>query len=249
MENKTIKTAVILLSCIEDEKNGIGYVYSEEDGKILKQIFSELNNRLSTNYHYQYLAELSCLNIVGAGEIYAKYIKSISSQIVRAYLVHQIVSDRVSDVDKLILDLYISFKNSDDYTASPYFPSETYDNAFRRLKPKRLKKELTELVKNPKDAYLMPFTVRMLASWKIPEIRDLLMLFLNSENISAKNVGIEENDYSRLSFARRQLKFDAIYGLRYYGDPNPIKVFCDSSDQDISLSAKKSLKYIENHSK
>ena len=248
MENENIKRTVILLSCIEDEKNGIGYVYSEEDGKILKQIFSELNCRFSSNY--QYLAELSCLNIVGAGEIYAKYIKSISSQIVRAYLVHQIVSDRVSDVDKLILDLYISFKHSPEYISNPYFPSEIYDNAFRRLKPKRLKKELTALVQNPKDAYLMPFTVRMLASWKAPNIKDLLMSFLDSSNINFDRFGTdEEQDPSLLSYARQQLKFDAIYGLRYYGDPKPIKVFCDSSDQDISLSAKKSLEYIENHSK
>jgi len=132
-------------------------------------MFGEINCCFGTNFHY--LAEIDRFNIHGSGEIMAKYISSFPSETVRGFLIPQIVADRLKDADKLILQLYLHFKNSDEYIAKPEEPSPAhiyvrYDNAFKSLKPKRLQNELLKPAHDPRNAFYLPFTMRMLASWK-----------------------------------------------------------------------------------
>lgn len=248
-----------LQKAIEDEKAGIGYCYSEEDREILDEMFEEINY-FGKKLHY--IAELDSFNVAGAGTIMAKYIRRFPSEAVRAYLIPQIVSDRILDGDKLILDLYLHFKDSDAYFSPPGKGSPVhiyvrYDNAFRMLKPKRLKNELIKLAYNPHDVHRLPFTMTMLASWKLPEMRELLIFYSKSENVTQKSVGVLGDDNTTIPLdltttyfehIRRELQFTAINGLRYYPSKetyDTIVSFLDSSDEDICAAARKTLKSLE----
>ncbi|MBR0481927.1 MAG: hypothetical protein IJJ48_05600, partial [Firmicutes bacterium] len=59
-----------------------------------------------------------------------------------------------------------------------------------------------------------------------------------------------DNCYPPLSFIRRELKFTAINGLRYYPSENTLKSLRDyenDPDKDIRMAAQKSLEYIKKH--
>lgn len=245
----------LLHDSIEQEKRGVTYTYSSADREVLDMICLEINLLRGTNF--KYLAELHHFNIPGAGSIVAKYIRNVESESVRAYLVHQLVNDRVKDCDKLIWELYTHFVNSDccpydpEKRKTPYFMYVIYDNAFRVLKPKRLKNEFLSIAHRPQDAQDMGCTMRLLASWKIPEMRDILLKYADGANLSAEDFGLCEDTEARRSsveFGKRQLLFTAIYGLKYYPSPeveNLIRSFLTNQDKDIALAAKKTMKVLE----
>lgn len=239
---------------IEKEKEGIDYAYTNADREILEQLLKDINDLALTDFHY--LAELDAFNIPQTGQIIARYIKKFKSESVRGYLVPQMVSDRIKDCDKLVLALYLHFKESEEYISEPNSPSSAhiyvrYDNAFRKLKPKRLKKDLVQLAHNPRDAFYLPFTMRMLASWKIPEIKEILLNYLESSNITAESVGIEESEkkyYPSLESIKRDLKFTALAGLKYYPTEEVVETILQyvfDVDEDLRIMAKKTLKVLE----
>ena len=147
------------------------------------------------------------------------------------------------------------FKSSDEYISAPNKPTPAhiyvrYDNAFNSLKPRKIKNELIKLAYNPRDAFYLPLTIRMLASWKLPELKELLISFLCDTNIKLQDIDLlEESAESFLSLEniRRELKFTAIDGLKYYPSSETItlieKLVYDS-DSDIRILAKKSLKVL-----
>lgn len=242
----------ILLANIEREKNGTDYICPETDKVLLRELLNEINSHAGTNFRY--LAELDAFNISGSGKIITKYITGFSSETVKGYLIPQIVADRVADCDKQILQLYMQFKASDAYISKPGCPAPAhiyvrYDNAFRKLKPKRLAKDLVKLAGDPRDAFYLPYTMRMLASWQLPEMYDLLLRYSSSDKLTAHNVGIYDGSdvpfYPPLEFIKRELRFTAIDGLKYYPSSEVIgiiKSFTASADKDIRTAAKRTLK-------
>lgn len=247
----------VLLDSIEREKASTDYYYSEADKVILSELFKEINEYAGTNF--QYLAEIEAFNIKGSGEIMARYITRFSSESVKGFMVPQLVSDKIKDCDQLILDLYLHFKASDEYISEPGVPAPAhiyarYDNAFRKLKPKRLKEELIKLAYNPRDAFYLPFTMRMLASWKIPELREVLLSYLPVPDITAQSVGICEdsnNYYPSLDYIKQGLGFTAIDGLKYYPSAEMCEIirrYTTDSDPDIRAAANKSLKTLSKSS-
>lgn len=240
----------VLINSIEREKKGIDYICTKADKELLHKLLVEINNYAGTDYHY--LAELNAFNIAGAGSIVAKYITEFSSEGVKGYLISQMVSDKIKDCDKLIYQLYMQFRLSDQYIAKPGEPAPAYiyvryDNAFRVLKPKRLAKDLIKLAYSPRDAFYLPFTMRMLASWKMPEMEDLLLSYAADDSFSAQDVGIysSEQPYApSFEFMKRELTFTAINGLKYYPSAEVIGVITSltaSSDKNIKLAAKRTL--------
>jgi hypothetical protein len=246
-----------LESLIESEKNGTDYTYPAEDKKLLKKLFKEIYRH--TGINVKYLAEMDVFRIEGSGEIISKYITEFSSESVKGLLVPQIVADKVKDCDKLILQLYLQFKSSEEYISKPGEPAPAhiyvrYDNAFRKLKPKKLAKNLLELARNPRDAFYLPFTMRMLASWKMPEMLDLLNFYFFSERLSAADFGIFESDnlqfYPPVESMRRELKFTAINGLKYFPSRETkalIEPLTNSENKDIRSAAQKSLTAMLRH--
>ena len=240
----------VLIDSIEREKRGTDYICPKADRELLCQLLKEINSYAGTNFHY--LAELDAFNIHGVGSIVAKYITEFSSKGVKGYLIPQVVSDKIKDCDKLILQLYMHFRSSDEYIAKPGEPAPAhiyvrYDNAFRTLKPKRLAKELIRLAHSPRDAYYLPFTMRMLASWKIPEMKDILLSYSTNDSFSARDVGIYDGKqpyFPSLESMRRELTFTAINGLRYYPcaeTMNVITSFATDADKDIRSAAERTL--------
>ena len=248
-----------LENAIEDEKAGKGYSYSAQDRVILDEMFDQLTY-YGRKLHY--LAEVDNFNIVGAGPIMARYIQRFNSEAVRAYLIPQIVSDKVPDCDRLILNLYNHFRCSDQYFSPPGKGSPVhiylrYDNAFRTLKPKRLKAQLLTLAQNPHDFHRLPFTMIMLASWKIPEMKERLLFYLDPNNVTPELIGTIENDskliphdlsFSYYEYIRREVQFTAINGLKYYPEVEIIDIlvpYVQNSDEDIRAAAQKAINAIQ----
>lgn len=244
----------VLKDAIKNEKLGRDYIYGDLDRKILQSMLHEINQITNINIHY--LAEIDAFTINGAGNIMARYINQFESETIRAYLVPQIVSDKVENCDRLILDLYLHFKKSDAYISNADVPAPAhiyvrYDNAFKRLKPQKLKKDLMELAFNPRDAFYLPFTVQMLASWKIPELKNALALYLDGTSITAQSVGLRDTDekfYPPLAWMKRELRFTAIHGLRYYPTADTIALiepYVADVDSSVRAAAKKTLKVLK----
>ena len=240
-----------MLASIEREKNGTDYICPETDKALLHELLNEINSHAGTDF--QYLAELDAFNIPGSGQIVARYITGFSSETVRGFLIPQIVADRVTDCDKQILQLYLHFKSSDEYISKPGCPAPAhiyvrYDDAFRKLKPKRLAEDLLKLAGDPRDAFYLPLTMRMLASWRLPEMYDLLIRYSSSDKLTAHDVGIYDGGdvpfYPPLEAIKRELRFTAINGLKYFPTSEAIAViksFAASADQDIRTAANKTL--------
>lgn len=248
-----LKYSASLLDSIENEKASIDYRCPEGDKKLLSDLLFEINQYAGTYLHY--LAELDAFRIPGAGRIVAEYIGRFSSESVKGYLIPALVSDKVQGCDKLILQLYLHFRSSNEYiaisgSAAPAHVYTRYDNAFRTLRPKRLSKELISLAHSPRDAFYLPFTMRMLASWKLPEMKDLLLSYAMSDSITAHDVGICDDGkvyFPPLKFIKRELKFTAIEGLKNYPSEETINVIASlaaSEDNDIKTAAKRTLKVL-----
>lgn len=211
----------VLLDNIEKEKAGIDYIYSVEDKSVLEELFNEI--KTCTGVSISYLAEIDAFAINGAGQIMAKYITRISSDSVRCFLIPQIVSDKVPNCSQILLQLYHNFRESNEYIAKNAAPAPChiyarFDNAFAKLKSKKMKMDLLDVVKNPRDAFYLPFTTKMLASWKMPELKEILIKYSRKDNITAKEVGIDGRGEYTPSYdtIKRELRFIAIDGLRYY---------------------------------
>ena len=246
----------VLLDSIERERNGSDYCCPERDKAVLETMLDQINDACGTDIHF--LAEIDALNIPGAGTIMAQYLDRFQSESVRGYLIPQIVSDRVPDCAGIVLSAYLHFKNSDAYISAPnqLAPAHIYtryDHAFRALKPKRLKEELIRLAGTPRDAFYLPFTMRMLASWRIPALEGVFASYMDSAGITHTSVGLpteSENNYPPLSFIRRELKFTAIACLKYYPSERTIKLIdrcIHDPDKDICAAAKKTKTYLEQH--
>lgn len=241
----------VLIDSIEREIKGLDYICPKADKELLHKLLDEINSYAGTNYHY--LAELDAFNISGSGSIVAKYITDFSSEDVKGYLIPQMVSDKIKDCDKLVYQLYMQFRSSDEYVAKPGEPAPAhiyvrYDNAFKRLKPKRLAEQLIDLARNPRDAFYLPFTMRMLASWKIPEMKNILLSYSANDSFSAQDFDIDDSEqpyFPPLECMKRELIFTAINGLKYYPSAEVIDVITSlatSADKDIRLMAKRILR-------
>lgn len=242
----------VLLDSIDREKAGLDYICSEQDRTILDKMFTEINTTLNTNFHY--IAEIDSFNIPGAGRIMAQYIFKFSSESIRAYLTPQIVSDKVSGVDALVIDLYRKFKSSREYISPPNEPAPAhiysrYDTAISALKPKKLKMDLLDIVNTPRDVFYLPLTAQMMASWKLKEFEDLLFHCIRDDDLSVKDVGLPEDNrtyYPSFEVIKRQLKFIVVNSLKYYSTRDVLDSLCmiPDNDPDLNMCVKKAISYI-----
>lgn len=243
----------VLLDSIEREKAKLDYFYSENDRRILDKMFDDINSVLHTNIHY--LAEVDAFDIVGAGSIMIKYIYDFESESIRAYLIPQIVSDKVDNVEELIVDLYKKFRASSEYISTANKPAPAhiytrYDTAISRLKPKKIKIALMDIIHTPRDVYYLPLTVRMLASWKMAQLKDLLLYCVRDGGITHEDVALandSENYYPSFDVINRQLKLIAISNLKYYPSREILKFLLNFSvgdDSDLNACVEKSISYM-----
>ena len=250
------KYGAVMRDLIESEIAGKSFIYNEKDKALLNMLFRDINR--ITGSDFEYLAELAMTSVDGVGETVAQYIQQFESHSVRAYLLHLMVNNKVKGCDRIILDMYKEFKASDDYISAQGKPAPAhiyvrYDNAFKKLKPKRLKKELLELAQNPRDFFYLPFTMRMLASWKIPEFKDLLVQYSAEDSVREQDVGLEkgaENFFPPFSFIRREINFTVIACLKYYPSKEAVGIlecYADTDNKDVKSAVEKVLKKYDDY--
>ncbi len=224
----------VIRDCIERERKRTDFIYNDHDYMILQKMLKEIN---SLGYTFKYLCEIEAYRIPGSGEIIEKYITEFYSETTKAYLIPNMYLDLGKKCSKKLFDMYLHFKNSNECPSQeakkhPVHIYVRYDNAFSRLKPKSIKADLVKLAENPIDFCEMPFTMRLLARWELPEMENLLC------------------DYATRSYEKhmRESRFTALNGLRYFPTERSISILEKSlqdDNEDIRVVAKKSLQFIE----
>lgn len=252
---KPIAYRAMLRDSIEAEKNGEEFVLNKHDKAVLKEMTDEINSELGTKIHYW--AEIASFTIHGAGHIMQKYLDRFESEGIKAYLVEQMERDGVESIAEIALVWFQHFRESSEYISapgesSPAYINIRYDNLFRRQKPRRLKQELMDIVSNPRDAFELPLTTKMLSSWKMKDMEPILHRYFHSELITAEEFGITEdgNYFPSCKTMRRQLLFIAIMSLKYYPTDENVSLLesiADSDDEDVRKAVSKSLAFMEKH--
>ena len=168
--------------------------------------------------------------IQGAGEIVAQYIFRFEAQATRASLLHHLVGNKtysvkpVKDAAEIVWQLYTAYRNSEEFAV--WTIRMEYDDAFARLRAKKLADHLIESVRNPLEFNALPRTVKMLATLMRPELEEILLDALADPGKMEK--------YLKTPAVREQFGFDqqqvekecrrwsttsvlkAVVGIRYY---------------------------------
>lgn len=242
----------VILDSIERERAGQDYLCTGADKEQLKMLLAEISRLAGRKL--QYLAEIDAFIIPGAGKIIAEYIYHFSSESVRGYLLPNLVSDKIADCDIMVLDLYNHFRLSEEYISKPDMPAPAhiytrYDSAIRKMKPKRLKHELAQLMFCPRDFFYLPQSMKMLASWRVPEIKEKLIQYSSENNVTEGEIGLDLDKvyYPPVSFIKREIRFTAIDCLRYYPcaeTESALRKYVTDTDKDMRAAAKKILQYL-----
>lgn len=245
----------LLQYAIEREESRKGYVYNEHDARVAKKMLKEIRK---LGYPVHYVAELDMCRINGISSILERYIHLFQSECTRAYLLDNLIEDKPADCDKLVLSLYRHFRGLPD--TEPILANRTsaficfrYDHAFHKLKSRRIKHELLEIVKSPENADEFAFTFQMLASWKMPEMETLSKHYLlHGSSITAAEFGLTHPDENfltvRLPLIQQELRFRGIGGLRYFPSEENIALLrplLDDASKDIRLAAASSLEKMQ----
>lgn len=247
--NKKVES-VFFEYCKNEEKQHNRF--NDHDSELLIQLLEEINSCAGTEFST--LFELDKYIVLGAGDIIRKYIYLFESEEIRSCLLGNLINDRRKDCAQQVYRLYMHFKASEDYNPPAGVPGPfsiyiSYDNAFKRLKPKIIKKELIELARNPRDALYLYHTMCMLASWKIPELESVFLSYFDGSGVTLESLGLpseSEEFHPPFSFIKKQLKFCAIHCLRYYPTEHNINLLRDclnDSNKDICSAAEKSLRF------
>lgn len=248
-----MKDNYILDLAIEDEIMGISYYKSSYDKPIIKQLMEDINIHKNTNYRY--LAQLDILKIDDINDIIIKYIDEFQSSHIKVILLKQLVLGQYDKKEDLAINLYNDFKKSKYYISdigesSCHHIYNIYDNILSNFNYKKDKIKLLCVIKNPRDAFYLPLTLKMMAQLKIDEMKEILIKFLDSAFITRK-VGSQFNDElydPNLSQIKRTLKLYALEYLKYYPteDVHNIVIKYESNkDLEIQKIARKTLNHIK----
>lgn len=239
--NNKEKASIILSMRMKNEL--LDFPSSFEDRNVLNSLLEEINVTHETSFCT--IAELASLSISGVGKIIAKYISQFSSKFIKMELLHHMVTDKIENCGKILLRLYSDYKLK-VFGMPQYHPcmETAYDNAFWRLRSKRIKNELAVLVSNPIDAFALPFTIRMLASWRVKELREILIEYLEIQDSA---MGEDLQKYDNFDFICRELRFSALDCFKYYSSDEAGEIFnrySENNDADVQRCAKDSLAYM-----
>lgn len=235
---------LILQINIDEERRDASFV--DGDKKILEKLLTEVNQYAGTRFTT--LAELASYNVHGAGAIVARYIELFQSEGVRMELLDQLVADRVENCGQLLMKMYRNYRRTWKDGMEHLQDACAYDNAFWRLKPKKMKAELLELTSDIRSVVVLPFTMRMLASWKLSEMEQFLLECLKGQNLGYHDFGMSESANPQvLELAKAQVIHIGLYGLRYYPSGEVLEAlhrFENDGNKDIRTAAIKTMAYI-----
>ncbi len=240
--DKIMIYGALLNLLIRQEIAGIGYEFLENDKQVLKNLCDEINSTLNIGYEFQYMSEIAMFKIPGIGKICLNYIDSFKSEDLRACLIYPITLDKIKGADRKIMDLYYHFKNSYRYISPPDSPGPlhimgAYDNAFLRLKSKKLVDELMSLTHSLRDVFYLPLTTKMIAKkWTPPELEKIMVHHLTNKSITRADVGLPESGayYPSLETIVEQTKFTAIACLQYYPSQSNLELVESFKNDDYA---------------
>lgn len=234
----------ILNEAIREEKKGLEYVCSKQDRMVLKKMLQEINRYCGTHFHY--MAEIDMLSIEGSGEIMLKYINCFESELFRSCLISQLVTDKVENCSVVVMGLYKHFRMSNDYPINtknlPRINLQitgSYDNAFKKLKPKSLQNEFLYIFSCPLDVLYLGLTFKVVSSWKMPKMEILIKKYIDADILTKYDFGIFENFENMeefLKFIKKQVKLHGLSCLCYYPTNENKKImerYLEDSDRDV----------------
>lgn len=229
----------LLAEAIIAERNGRRYCFSGKDKDVIREMCDEINETYPDYYYkFHYLSEIEQIDLpVGAGAILLKYIHQFESESCRAALIPSIITDRIyykvkyRDLDKTMMDLYLHFLASDFAFAlpgSPYASSHiymAYDNAFWRLKSKKIMPQIVERLKNRLEVMRLSITAKMIArKWAPPELGEIMANHLSNKNVTKADLGIPEASLRYFEYIVEQSCFTAIYCLQFYPSKKNLEI-------------------------
>lgn len=171
------KDIIVLIKDHEAELDIEKPIMLPADGLLIQDMVMEINT--AVNGRFRGYSDIVDQYIQGAGEIVLKYICLFEEQMVRASLLHHLVGNKaysikaVKHAPEIVWKLYEACRDSKEYAV--WGVQRYYDDAFVRLRSKVLADRLIESIKNPLEFSALSRTVKMLATWKKPELEAILL--------------------------------------------------------------------------
>lgn len=202
----------------------------------------------ATGHFFFDFADFCAAPVCGAAPVIESCIFRFHSQAIRASMLAPLTADPPENCDALILELYRGFQVSVEYISHPGYPpprhiTVQFDRAFCALAPRHMAQDLLHLLSNPRDAYYLPGTLKMLASWQMPELEEILIQFMDGYIVNQYRLGIDDTRLHYLPSVetiRRELELSAMNCLRHYPTPRTIAVlsrYARGWDPDFSAKA------------
>lgn len=213
-------------------------VLSQADETLMKQMVQEIN--AAVGEHFRGYSDIVDRYVAGAGEIVEKYIFQFESHMTRASLLHHLVGNRtyaiksVNNAAEIVWQLYTDCRTSAEF--AEWGIQQYYDDAFVRLRAKVLADRLIESIRNPLEFSALPRTVKMLASWRKPQLEGILL------NVLQKPEEMENYLHSleiqrRFGFDQMQIEKEcrrwkstavlkAVVGIAYYPSQRAVELLC-----------------------
>ena len=176
-EQEVIIKGLLYQSAIERELEQRGKPEHLSDYILVDQMLSEIN-RLGFDFRYLYDIERLLITNKDIVNIILGYLGRFDNDGITAELVSSIGYKGNKFATAGIIEAFNDLVQKPGFRA---FLTVFYDNAFNRLKDKRYIDEYLKWAANPDIAKEMPFTMRMLGSWKLPEAKELFMGYLQPD--------------------------------------------------------------------
>ena len=206
------------------------------DDVLIHDMVREIN--AAVNGRFRGYSDIVDQYIQGAGEIVLKYIFRLEKHMTRASLLHHLVGNKtyaikhVKHAPEVVWRLYEAFRDSEEYV--DWGIQQYYDDAFVRLRSKALAARLIASIRNPLEFSALPRTVKMLATWKNPELEPILLDVLeHSEKMEAY---LQTQDVrERFAFDDQQIEREcrrwsttavlkAVIGIQHYPSQRAIQL-------------------------
>ncbi|MBE6617252.1 MAG: hypothetical protein E7627_04850 [Ruminococcaceae bacterium] len=218
-----------------------------------KQLFYEMLAELDSNRSYKMrtFTELhSAVCPSGAGHIIVKYINRFENELAKSRLILRLYTDKVPNRDRIIMDLYHKYRESKYYLHADKGGIQMcicmdYDNAFYKMKSKKLLPELIEISKSIAETRRLSVTYGMIMKkWAPPEMEEIMVGHLLNRTPSKLEMGFADGPETdkRFYFDLTQSRFCQIRTLSYFPSERNhdlILTYADHEDKDLSKYAKK----------
>jgi len=175
-EQNRIIQDLLYQSALEREMEWRAEPKNHSDVELFDKMLSEINE---LGFEFKYQADFFRLLITNTKiiDVILRYLGKFENHGLTEHLVLTIADKRNKFVTKKIID---TFNETHVIVRPKGYHKTAYDNAFKRLQDKRYVNEYLQWLSNPEIATTLPFTMLMLARWKVLEARAWFMKYVDS---------------------------------------------------------------------